>query len=354
MKEVAKAAGVSIGTASNALRGVGQTAPETVRKVQAVAKKLGYAPDPRISVAMASIRQRTYSGHDEVIAFVHAYETEKEWRSRPIINRYWQGAQARASELGFRLEPYWLGGMSQARHSQILFHRGIRGLILAPHPEPDARLKLNWKDFATVSISRSIVEPVTHAVLDDHFLIMRKAMLQLYACGYRRIGFAMSRSRVERTRRVWLGAYLAYQQDAAPEDRVPVFEPTFERDDPRFPAALVAWFEKHRPDALLGLDDPDLEVLRRHGWRCPEHFGYASLDLDPGNRKQAGIMHSAEEVGRTAATLVVSMWRTREFGLPREPHVTLLEGTWRDGPSIRKGRSSRGGAGGSARRTLNR
>lgn len=336
LSDVAKAAGVSAGTASYALRGILLSKPETAKKVRAVAKKLGYKPDPALSHAMATIRRRPADGQGEVIAYIVAFEDRDEWRQRHIVRRYWEGAVERAAELGYRIEPYWLGdtSMSEARHSQILYSRGIRGLILAPHPNGQARLHLDWRRFVTVAVSRSIAEPITHRVLDDHYAIARMAMEALRRRGYRRIGFAMSRHQIERVGRLWMAAYLAYQYDLPPENRLqPCVQdvlPPAEFDGPH----LVAWIKRHRPDALLGPSPRVIRYLHENGLESPRAFGYAALDLEPEERVYAGVIHDANEVGRTAVSEIVAILRNREFGLPKKPGLKLVGGVWRNGPSL--------------------
>jgi LacI family transcriptional regulator len=336
LSDVAKAAGVSVGTASYALRGILLTSPATVKKVQEAARKLGYRPDPVLSQAMSTIRRQPIHGRGEVIAYVVAYDKPDEWRRRHIVRRYWEGAAERAAELGYRIEPYWVGdgSVSEARHSQVLYSRGIRGLILAPHPETEGRLRLDWRHFVSVAVSRSIVEPVTHRVLDDHYGIARMTMEAVLQRGYRRIGFAMSRHRVERVDRLWLAAYLAYQQDLASADRIPPClqdcVPPEEFDGPN----LMAWIKRHRPDALVGPTPRVMQYLQERGLVTPRDFGYAALDLPPEEHGFAGVLHDASEVGRAAISEVVSMLRNRELGLPQKPGLKLVAGTWRDGPSL--------------------
>lgn len=335
LSDVAKAAGVSVGTASYALRGILLASPATAKKVQAAARKLGYTPDPVLSQAMATIRRRPADARGEVLAYVVAYPRRDEWRRRHIVRRYWEGAVERAAELGYRLEPYWLAdpAVSEARHSTVLFTRGIRGLLLPPHPQTEGRIRLDWSRFAAVALSRSIVEPATHRVLDDHYAITRLTMERLAAAGYRRIGFAMSWPRLHRIGRIWLAAYLAYQLDFRPRDRIPPclqdVAPPQEFDGP----SLARWLRRHRPDAVIGPTPPAIEYLAGEGLQSPRDFAYAALDLDPEDARFAGVVHDAREVGRSGVSELVALLRNREFGLPVKPGLKLIAGAWRDGPT---------------------
>ncbi len=335
LKDVARAAGVSIGTASYALRGILLTRPETARKVQQTARDLGYAPDPILSQAMAAIRHHAPREGAETLAYAVAYAKPDEWRRRHIVRRYWEGAHERAAELGYRVEPYWVGdpAISEERHSQILHHRGIRGLLLAPHPDPEGRIRLDWARFATVTLSRSILEPATHRVVDDHYAIVRVAMENLLQLGYRRIGFAMSWPRLHRVNRLWLAAYLAYQLELPVSGRIaPCLQEAplpREFDGP----GLVRWLRRARPDAVIGPPMGAVQYLAENGLCAPRHFAYASLDLEPTDHRFAGVIHDTHEVGRSGVNELVALLRNREYGLPAKPGLKLVNGTWRAGPS---------------------
>src|SRR5579875_4076799 len=58
IRDVAAAAGVSIGTASKALNGQGRLRPETRRRVTEAARRLGFAPN---ALAQALLAGRTYT-----------------------------------------------------------------------------------------------------------------------------------------------------------------------------------------------------------------------------------------------------------------------------------------------------
>lgn len=336
VKQIAEAAGVSTGTASYALRGSKFVSSKTAEKVKKVAQELGYMPDPSIGMAMSAIRKGRIVGHGDKLAFITAFEKKESWHHKPIMQNYWLGALDRASELGYILENYWLGeeGVSEKRHSQILYSRGIRGLLLAPHPNKNAVLNLNWKNFATVAISRSIARPeALHRVLDDHYFIMSEAMRGLRKQGYKRIGFAMSNDRIDRVDGLWLGSYLYNQQKLASEDRIPpCYERVAKTGNPDRPG-LVEWFQTYRPDSILGIEHKDLKILEKAGWTFPKHFGYAHINLLPTVEEYGGVVHDAFEVGVSAINQLVSMIRNKDYGLPKKRKITLVEGYWKDGPS---------------------
>jgi transcriptional regulator with XRE-family HTH domain len=70
LSDVARAAGLSIGGTSYALRGHPSIPPRTVQRVQRLAAELGYTPDLRISSLMATIRRRQPLPGRETLALV--------------------------------------------------------------------------------------------------------------------------------------------------------------------------------------------------------------------------------------------------------------------------------------------
>jgi LacI family transcriptional regulator len=134
---VAEAAGVHNTTVSLALRNNPSLPAKTRERIQAIAAALGYRPDPALR-ALASYR-RGISGPRQVetLAFVTATDTRHGWRDDALLRTYFEGASARAEELGFRLEPFWLRepGLTPLRLSRILDHRGIHAVLLATHPD---------------------------------------------------------------------------------------------------------------------------------------------------------------------------------------------------------------------------
>ena len=112
------------------------------------------------------------------------------WKPRTKPGQF-EGAARRAHELGFQLENFWLKepGMSPARLTQILKTRGVRGLIVGPLENLRETPELPWSDFALVALGYSLHTPAVSRVSHAHFGAMNRAMEELIARGYRRIGY---------------------------------------------------------------------------------------------------------------------------------------------------------------------
>src|SRR5688500_16131376 len=104
MKQIAAAAGVARATVSYALRGDRKIPEETAARIRSVATRLGYRPNPPVAALMAHIRRSHPKTRGEHIAFLWIKARPGE-RTFPLIH---EGARARAEQLGYALEEFWL------------------------------------------------------------------------------------------------------------------------------------------------------------------------------------------------------------------------------------------------------
>jgi LacI family transcriptional regulator len=267
------------------------------------------------------------------LAWVTNHRTRGGWREVPIFLDYQRGAAARAAELGYRLEEFWLRepGMTPARAGQILGARNITGLILAPQPEPGMAIDLDWTGFSAVAIGYSLARPRLHLVCPAQFGAIKLAMHELLARGYRRPGLVMLRASDDRVDQHWQGGFLVAQQARPARDRVP---PLFLEawDEARF----AAWFARHAPDAVITKLPEVGAALRRRRRAGPAEVGVAYLTLATPGGDLAGVHENPAEVGAAAVDYLSGMIHRNERGLPARPRRLLIEGTWVDGRTVRR------------------
>ena len=117
LQDVAEASGVHRTTVSLALRDHPRIPQATRDKVKATAARLGYQINPLVAALMQSRRLGKPVKH-MTLAYVTNYPTRYGWKpvhhDRPD---FFPGAVARARELGYNLEDFWLAepGMTPAR-----------------------------------------------------------------------------------------------------------------------------------------------------------------------------------------------------------------------------------------------
>src|ERR1700722_19819782 len=103
IRTIAQQTGMSASTVSLALRGVGRISAETRRKIQLVAKSLGYETHPLLAKALSLARSPEALSYRESLAFIVEYPTEKGPNYQRQIHA---AAQERAASLGYKLESF--------------------------------------------------------------------------------------------------------------------------------------------------------------------------------------------------------------------------------------------------------
>lgn len=328
---MADKAGVSRMTVSRALRNDRRVAVKTREKIRRIADELGYQPNPLVSALMVRLRSARNHDHVETLGFLTSHPRRRGWREIPTLRKFHLGAEARAGELGFQLEEFWLRepGMNDRRMSQILRSRNIHGVLIAPTPEPGASFDLDWADFTTVAFGYTLIDPPLHRVANHHIHSMRTALMEVRRLGYRRIGLAMHSSQDERVDHNWLAGFLTFQNLISPEHRVPPFLP--ESIDE---AAFSEWFLQHEPEVVFAGKHYIRDWLMNLGRRVPEDVGFVNLDKEHATGGAAGIDQNCETIGAAAVELVAEQLYHNERGVPAIPKVLLIEGRWVEGNTL--------------------
>lgn len=316
---------------SLALRNHPSIPPDTCARVQAIAQKLGYRPDPEIAKLMAYLRQGKLRRRVSSLALLHNHDQAGPWQVNPHLSRIWRGATERAEQMGFRLEEFWLRekGMTPARMRQILMSRGIDGIVVLGGPVWQAMMDFPFDEFACAAIGYSI-RMNFHRACQHQYQEMFRVLERLDKLGYRRPGLVLSEDTDERTLHHYSTVFQWMQQRWPEERRVPLLT-TVDVNAGIF----GSWFDRHRPDVVIGQRPtaPEfLEWLRRLGAPVPRYCGFVSLDVDLDLPFAcSGIRQDYERVAAATVDLVVSQIQRNERGLKTTPKVVLIEGTWVDG-----------------------
>lgn len=332
MQTVADAMGVTKMTVSLALRDHPSVSIRTRVKVAACARKLGYAPNPLVSALMAGLRQGRSVKAPLTIAFVTVYPEAALASGK--MKLLLQGAQTRAAQLGYVASVFSLTDLkvSPARLAGILISRGIRGMVIAPFPEPVDAFDLPWANFASATIARSLQKPELHRAYSNQYRDVLLAFERTWAHGYRRIGFVAEYQQSERCEHWWRNGFRlgAERHGCAPRD-CPEYLP--EKYEAR---ALMKWFRGARPEVILSVDGRVLDILRDEGVRVPGDVGYVILDRQEETARCAGIDQHHDLVAAAAVDIVIEQLYKNESGVPAYPKSVMIEGVWMDGKSVTK------------------
>lgn len=336
LQDIADRAGVHRSTVSLALRDHPRISPAVRERVQGLARELGYRANPLVSALMQS-RRTGRAEKDTVIGYVSCYPTRYGWRP-PHHDRpdYFPGAEARAQELGYKVEHFWLAepGMTAERFGAILMHRGINGLLIGRLPPGRMDMDLPWQRFSCVALGRTLATPQLHRVAEDHFAGAWEAMERLLDRGHRRIGFVFSETdESPQLADLWLGAYLRQQMRVPAGDRI---EPFF--FDPRDDHArdFGVWFVRTKPDALLVTNVAPVLQWIEHREEARSSRAVPMVGLV--NRQPAAgrerVYCDPAKLGALAVEMLIGMMHRGEVGVPSERHQVLLRGEWWDEASV--------------------
>ncbi|MCC5842964.1 MAG: LacI family DNA-binding transcriptional regulator [Verrucomicrobia bacterium] len=317
-------------TVSYALRNHPKISEKTRVRIQEVAERLGYRPDPEISKLMRHLRDTRRTAFSHSLAFVNSWPDKEEYQ-KGYVGGIYKGAKARAEALGFHLEPFWLGDYreSEEKLSAVLHHRGVPGLLLPPWHKPDLAPAFVWEHFAAVTTTLSIHEPKLNRVANHFHHNMELALRILTERGYKRIGFVETADFHLREESMASGAYHYYAAAQSPRRRIPTMVFT-----PGDTTSLFDWFDRHKPDAFIGSLKRPHDLLAERGVRFPEDCGFLCLDALQ-HPALAAVDARPEDLGHAAIDNLVAQIFRNESGLPALPKLTLIEGRFRDGCSIR-------------------
>src|SRR5258707_13026168 len=173
MKTIAAQAGVTQATVSMSLANNPRIPATTRERIQEIAKRLGYHPNPYVSTLMRIRRQGKPLKDKPALALVCALRSADGWRSHgsPTIRQMREGAFERATIRGYRAQEFWLyrDEMCNERFSEMLHARGIQGLLLSPLADGAPTPTLRWEYFASVSLSVPLPMLTITTVCNDHY-----------------------------------------------------------------------------------------------------------------------------------------------------------------------------------------
>lgn len=328
LRSLATEAGVSAATFSLALRNSPEIGAETRHRLQRLAKRRGYQPDPTIAKLMQHLRTRAdVRSHANICALRQVFPAD---RSQKVnFGTLMREALAhRAKELGFAFEVMEVATDDDGPAlERILLSRGVEGIVIMPMMgRRDLSGLLDWTRFSVVSVTSSVVAPRFHSVMPNHFDNILRAYAELAKRGFKRIGLAISKDWDERVRYRWTGG-MAWQNQFGQTQPVPVY-----LGEARGPAIVDAgfseWVRKNSPDAVL-LEAIDGVLLEEALRKIPARRRPKIIALNwPNKMATGGIDQRVGEIGAVAIERLAGMISRGEKGVPERSNVTMVDGDW--------------------------
>lgn len=340
--DIAAKVGVSHATVALALRNHHRISEKRRKQVQRVAAEMGYAPDPMLAALATYRAQNQPAKLQSAIVWLNHWEQPERLRgAHREFDAYWRGAEKAARHFGYRLDEIrWEPEFTPKRFEQILLTRGIRGVLIPPHPVAPDWGDFDWNKFSVIRFGLSVASPDSHLVTSDQLRAVLMAVRRISELGYQRIGLAVPEDYDRRLGGNFIGGFAAAQQfyklavlpPLLVEERVYAGEPA------KSSRLLQQWLKKHKPDAVLTSVGQMPEMLRAIGCRIPKDIAVAGTSIDV--PVDAGIDQHSEAIGRMAVEMLVSQINLNERGEPADPARILIESRWRDGASLPPRRKS--------------
>ncbi len=339
MAMLARELGVSKNTVSLALRPDPQIPAATRERVQAAAKRLGYALHPVVSHLMAQLRQSHTGTPHHTLALLNANRDRDALRSHPTLPPYVEGVKRRAAQQGYGVDTFWLHDpqLDGPRLNRILRARGIRGLVVVGMMDENRlpeRFAATWQRHACVVTGVRTHEPTLSFCCVDHHALVLQAVERVLALGYRRPGLVID-GQIDRLVEGRFSAGMWVGQQALPEaQRV---EPFYDVEAARADSELFyRWLDREKPDVVFTLYNVVRRWAEARGLRVPRELGLVQLERRSDPLDWAGMDQHNDRTGEAAVDMVISLLHRQELGVPEYPRATLVGASWVDGATVRR------------------
>ncbi len=342
LRHLARIARLSPSAVSLALRGSTKVSEATRVRVRELADKHGYRPDARIVEMMSHLRKPVTVRQQACFAVISLYDNPHPWEASRHLSLVYDGMVARATELGYRLEPLWLRApaMTTQRFRSVLDARGIQGLISFGGPDIDQEFPAVLDHYAVVSLGLSIRSPL-HRVTSHFFNDTVNALNEVHRRGYVRPGIVLGRYEEERGAHAHVSAYLGWCEHAlGPGLALPVLRMDGIEEGP-----MLDWVARQRPDVIVFIHRydqvPGLQaMLRRNKVKAPRDVGVVVLSHILEGTEFSGMQQNQPLMGAWVVELLAARIANRDFGIPDHPRTEMVESQWIEGRTLRPRASS--------------
>jgi LacI family repressor for deo operon, udp, cdd, tsx, nupC, and nupG len=328
-RAIGKQLGFSHVTVSLALRNHSSLPVATRKRIQAVAKEMGYRPDPALTALNAYRQSRQAVKFRSTLGWVHCFPTGV--RSEEL---FYRGAVDRAEELGFQMEEFQAPTREDwKRLPKTLKSRGIEGLLLPPFPhvrDLEGPRLFPWHDFYAVALGE-LAGPKLHLVINDQFQSAALALRELRALGYQKIGFITPTVTAWHNDFLFLGGYLS---ECARLMIPPRYLLNDFGNELKFKNLTARWLKKEKLDAVIAPGEDDIfPALAEAGLRMPQDIAVAFVSRSATNPAIAAVDQNYRLIGHESANQLSDLMRRNERGVPTVPMRHLVEGRWVGGVS---------------------
>jgi LacI family transcriptional regulator len=333
IKDVAKVAGVHFTTVSLALRNHPSIPATTRDHIKAAADKLGYIPNPVFSALTHFHLNGRVRAQPPRIAYVINNSLETGAMLYRHQGAFLEGAQQQARVLGYEVELLAVGDGNHDSRSleRYLLAHNIQGVVIAAFEPGFASLSINWDNYAVVKINSLHMEPRAPMVANDQRQDVRLAFQRMHSLGYRRIGLAVGRADEDGTEHRYTAGYLTEQATVPVADRIPELLFPYNSSPAHVSEILGKWIRQHHIDAVLCNWSIVDDLIERAGFRVPQDVACACLCLLDKDNRNAGVCPNLRMVGVKAISLLTTLLKSGDRGVPEYASRTYVRSYWQDG-----------------------
>ncbi|MBB6145360.1 LacI family transcriptional regulator [Silvibacterium bohemicum] len=299
LSDVARLAGVGVGTVSRVVNGGINVSPETFRKVDAAIQRLGYRPNHAARVLKG--------GRTKTIGLLVP----------SIADSFFASCAEAAGRVARLHDSLLIVSVTKNRHDaemnslDVLMRHRPDGLLLVPSSSSQTDLSrlLNRSPIPVITFDRPLPGSGCSSVLTNSFESAREATAHLIGHGYKRIlcfgGEPELYTIAERVR----GYHKAMEEAGLP----PMIDTSLGPDASRASSLLAVHLKSKRPpDAILTLKNSStigtFQALQELGVPVPSRvalLGFDDFELATTLRPAISVVQQPiEDIGRTAAELL--------------------------------------------------
>lgn len=359
LEHIASIAGVHKATVSRALRNHSTIPLPTRERIQEIARREGYRPNPLVALYQAQARSNRPSSMQATLTWMNDYPNAECWHVFPWLRGYLKGAKERCESRGYRLDELTLPHNEPIscadevnKMMKLIRARGIFGVVL-PLMFRYGYLLEPWDGVAVSLIGSghfglpSIAHnghtinpsarfyPRGFSVADrDLYFNTRLALQSLQRAGYERVGFVYSRYLDTEAFGRAASGYFVEQSHLSEDRRLPIL--FIERFKEGRPANFDQWMEQHKPDAILCVNPAVKEWVEQLGFSVPQDIGLANLNLVEDVSNWSGIDENHAQIGGSAIDLIIDQLSRNELSAPRQTRQLLVPGRWVQGATTRQ------------------
>jgi len=333
IRELARIAGVSKSTAAYAMRNNPCVSESQRKRIQALAEKHGYQPNPLVKAYMNEVRKgNAVQGRSCSLCYLSGF-IEAKGIPRHEEHRFEQeiivGAQLEAQDLGYPFEVLsWNPNEMNARRlGQIIKARGIRGILIGPRGTGSEELDFDWENLAGVAYGRSIHKPDFNRIAANLLQAVFDFAERAFRYHHKTIIFALTEATEKRVGHQWLSGATALQAIHGSQ-KVRVIYDDYQSVVRQLPDIC----KNAKFPVVMGASSL-MDALNENGYAIPRDVGFVANDNERIDAV-ASIRQPNHEIGRLAVDHLSMLVECARYGSPDIPSLQMIPCGWSEGKTF--------------------